>query len=458
MSRLLRLEKYIFYTLVFLLFCQGRIILHSFGPAFNEWNSIYFYVSDILIIAVIFLWAARKIKDGSRNDSEKQLMSWKIILIAFLLISCLSLSVSNNFVLSFYGWLKIFQVILLFFYVAGNFSRLFSLERFWQVFVASAALQSVVAIVQFFKQHSLGLRYLESPLGPQIDGVAKITVEGEKLIRAYGLVPHPNILAAILILAIFGLAYLWINSFSQWRYWQKVIYASALGLIAVALFFTFSRVIALVGISLLIFWATVIFFRQKNYRRPILVFAGIIIAVFCLLAVIYWPQLAIRYDLGELSSEQALNLRIYYNKIALDLIGNSFILGVGQGNFVWTTSSLWLLPAWMYQPVHNIYLLIGAEIGILGLVFFIWFLFTLWRRAVKAKISPPANCFVYIFYFIIIVGLLDHFWWDLQQGQIMFWLFLGILASLISRPCSLTDKASPSGGEDCAFDSHQGRI
>ena len=76
--------------------------------------------------------------------------------------------------------------------------------------------------------------------------------------------------------------------------------------------------------------------------------------------------------------EQAIDLRFFYNKIALAMIKESPVSGVGIGNFVWHSQNYETflvaaskiasmvgqggegreVPEWIYQPVHNIYLLI----------------------------------------------------------------------------------------------------
>ncbi|MBU4337993.1 O-antigen ligase family protein [Patescibacteria group bacterium] len=44
---------------------------------------------------------------------------------------------------------------------------------------------------------------MESVLSPEIPNVAKIVVDGERIIRAYGTFPHPNVFSGFLILSIF---------------------------------------------------------------------------------------------------------------------------------------------------------------------------------------------------------------------------------------------------------------
>jgi O-antigen ligase len=523
MSKLLKLEKFVFYFLVFLLFLQFRIKFYSFGSQFNEWTSVFFYFTDILILSVFILWVVRALKEKepfigkiffgwpphqnivgvnlvvntkfSKECHYKSLISnwcggWSGVFLGFfLLISAFSLGVTNKFWLSFYGFLKLAEFGILFLYLKNNFTKYFSLERFWRIFIAGAVLQSIVAIVQFFRQSSLGIKHLESPLNPSLAGVAKIVVNGENYIRAYGLVPHPNILAAILVIAIFGLVYLFlktnINLKCHFRPESVIpakaplsgakagiqfgvnssgnlekksgfrikcgmtecfIFILALILILTALFFTFSRAVTIVGFLVLLFWAATICIRQKNYRRQVIIFIVLLLAISSLLFAVFWPYASARYELQGLGQSQALNLRVFYNRVALDFIKGSPVFGIGQSNFVLSLSSLNLLSAWAYQPVHNIYLLIAAETGLLGLLAFLVFLFFTLKSAWSHRREFAVSSLSFIVFCLLLIGLFDHFFWDLQQGQIILWLFLGILASLAAGPYGSTDKAQPSGG------------
>ena len=441
---LAKFEKWLFYLFVFLLPLQLRIILHSFRPQFNEWNSAYLYGTDILILLIVFFWLIRKIKEKEWNIISFQNIEVEVGLFLFLLVSGVSLVLSNNFWLSFYSWVKLLEFGLLFFYVKYNFGRLFSLQKLWQIFVASAVVQSAIAVYQFFAQKSLGLKiFAESPLSPDILGVAKIVVGGKKIVRAYGLVPHPNILAAILMLAIFGLVYLFIKNYGDLKVSKKIIFGAVFILLSGALFFTFSRAVTLIGLGFLVIWLLVVYWRQVEVRRPVILTVVLLLVVGFLLSVVYFPYISARYDVAALGSSQALSLRVFYNQIARQLIKDSPFLGIGQGNFVWTFSNPGVFANWIYQPVHNIYLLIAAETGILGLFAFLWFLFRIMRSIYlerkEIKDRSVLYCLLGIVCFFLAVGFFDHFLWDLQQGQIIFWLFLGILASLSVK--SLADKS-----------------
>lgn len=439
----LKLEKWLFYLLVFFLPLQTRIILRSFRPQFNEWTSIYLYATDILIISLVVLWLARGFKKTESKSKSKSKKSVEKILVGFLLISGFSLLAADNFRLGLYSFIKLLEFSALFLYVKYNFRELFSLSRFWQVFAASASIQSLIAIAQFFKQKSLGLKiFAESPLSPEIVGVAKIVVEGKKIVRAYGLMPHPNILAAFLVLALFGLTFLFIKKYGQLNIGRKILFGAVFCILTFALFLTFSRTVTIIGLAGLLCWLILGFYKNKEYRKPILIIIALLLAISFLLSAIFWSYFSARYDLSNINQGQSLNLRFFYSRIAWDFIKGSPIFGIGQGNFVWKICSFSFMQNWMCQPVHNIYLLIAAEIGILGLLAFLWFLFLIFKDIYKQKASLSeedkfaAFQWLFVIVFLLLVGLADHFFWTLQQGQLMLWMVLGILAGLSSKAVS----------------------
>jgi len=438
MKFLFKLEKIFFYLLVFFLPLQWRLILGSFNSPFNEWASIYLYATDILIAATLILWAWRLFTAKNSGQSAEVNLRAELYQAAFFVISALSLAVAGNLKLGVYSLMKIFEFIALYLYLKFNFQKLFSLENFWRVFVVSALLQSALAVAQFFKQKWLGLKILsESPLAPDIDGVAKVVVNGQKFIRAYGLTPHPNILAAVLVAAIFGLVYLFLKKYRRIDNVRKIIYGFVFALLLFALCLTFSRAVTVIGLGLLFLWLILIFWRVRNLRRPVLIVFFALLVVGLSLSILFRAYLFARYDFGQFGAGQSVNLRVFYNKIAWDIIKQIPLFGVGVGNFVWATSRLPLLPAWLYQPVHNIYLLIAAQSGVFALLAFLIFLFIIIAKSLKkAKTSIggdglAVSCLLFVVFCLLLIGLFDHFLWDQQQGQILLWTILGTLSSFI---------------------------
>jgi O-antigen ligase len=131
------------------------------------------------------------------------------------------------------------------------------------------------------------------------------------------------------------------------------------------------------------------------------------------------------------------------------------------------------LEIWQFQPVHNVFLLILSELGLVGLGLFVWFLFKVFHACPPEKCSTPArrvivprgtitggwNIFGRVEHFkchsglvpesrkilnqvqddkkiiffksillaFIFIMLFDHYLWDIQQGQILLWLTFGLI-------------------------------
>ncbi len=415
---LLWLEKFIFYLFIFFIPFQTRKILYQFSGSFNEWTSIYLYLTDILLLLLFFLWFWRI----RQQRFLKKLKTPDFWLIVFVIISFVSLSQARNIQLGFYTWFKLLEFVGLFFYLRFNFRRVA------QVLVLSGVVQSLLAIGQFISQKSLGLWFLvESPLGIDINGVAKIISGGVKMIRAYAGLPHPNVLAAFLFLCLFCLYYLWLNkkhSFKSHCFLSIVFF-----LMFFALFLTFSRLIIFTFLLSSLAYFIILF--RKHKKQAFSLFGLFLVSCFLFL-FLFWPEISSRFYISF--GEQAISLRSFYIQTSFLIIKEHPFLGIGLGNFVWEIREMLnLLAAWLHQPVHNIYLLIASETGLIGLIAFLFFLFYLFRcgRLSLPHVGGSASHIMLVIAFsFLFIGLFDHFFWTLQQGQIMFWLALGLIHSL----------------------------
>lgn len=433
------IEKLIFYLFVFCLPLQTRKIIYQWGDGFNEWSSAFLFLTDILLIAMLLLWfwRIRKQRFLKKSPFKKQdlLKDYTVWIIVFLIISFFSMSQANNIQLGFYTWFKLLELVALLFYIKCNVGLIFCLKRIAQVVIASGFIQSIIVFGQFINQKSLGLRFLtESPIGIEVSGIAKIMFDGMKIIRPYGTFLHPNILAAFLLLCIFLLYYRWLdgeysvakNCFSCFIYCSLFF----------ALWLTFSRtaIIACLVASLVyfnfIFWHA----RETNNKalkqKLFLIFLTFVLC--CLFFVsLAWPEVSHRFIISM--GEQAVGLRLAYNEIAFFIISQYPWLGIGLGNFTWEIAQIFnLLQSWMHQPVHNVYLLISSEVGLIGLGVFLLFLWRLFAASKKeesnSRLFLPISLFFTVICFLFI-AFFDHFFWSLQQGQLMFWLTLGMIAA-----------------------------
>jgi len=301
---LIYLEKILFYLLIFCLPFQTRKIVYQLGGDFNEWTSAYLYLTDLLLVLILLLWLWRNRKERFfKKPLDVQIIrSPNFWLGVFLLISLISLIQANNIQLGFYHWLKLLELAGLFFYLKYNFKALFDFERLAQVFVLSGFIQSIIAMGQFINQKSLGLRFLfESPLSPEISGAAKIINDNLKMIRSYGTFPHPNILAAFLLISIFFLYFLWLNK--KHSFAVNLLFITGYLLLATALLLTFSRIIIIVFLIssflyfIFIFWRVVQTPNKELFKRIIFVFL-LIACCSLLVAILAWPEISSRFQVS----------------------------------------------------------------------------------------------------------------------------------------------------------------
>ncbi len=410
-------EKIFLYAFLFLLpFNIKKFIASPLKiEPLTEFSALFLYLSDILIISILFLWLIRLIK--TKQFKSKKLPLWGYFLIFFIAFLFLSLTSSQNLVISLYFLVKILLAIGLFLYLKLNLTKKIFLNIL-KIFTLGGLIQSLIALGQYVYQSSLGLRYLgESVIASNLPGVAKIDLSGGKVMRSYGTFAHPNILACFLLLALYSAVYLSLK--------HKSIYLFSLPIISLGLILTFSRAVLLLGsVSLIILFVhNYLKIKNKKNLKPILVLF-ISLAIFSL---IFLPYLTNRFSIQK--EEQAVSLRVFYDKASYQIVKTSPFAGIGLENFIVKLKAMYPdLENWQYQPVHNIYLLIISEVGILGLFSFILFLIFLFRaNLLKFKTYNLKSFIFYILSFTFLcIGLFDHFFFTINQGILMFWLVLGI--------------------------------
>ncbi|MFA4817736.1 MAG: hypothetical protein WC608_03405 [Parcubacteria group bacterium] len=377
-----------------------------------------------------------------------------ILVLVLVAWAFMSISWPGNTNLALFKALKLAEFSLLFFYVAHNALNKPLLRNTVGFIVALGFIQATIGIAQAVLQHSVGLFWLkESLISVNVDGVAKIVLFGHKFIRAYGLFPHPNILGGFLLVSIvFTFAYRMMFRASKNVSWGGTIMYIILAVQVVALLCTFSKS-AILGLFFIIcyggyrvvsrgtFSSFTELFRARISPIPTIIhdlmrvksfykYIGTFIIVFGLLITI----LGFNIDSSLLKS---FNERLLFLNVSRETIVSNPIVGLGMGQFVSEMQkySSVFLADWQYQPVHNVFLLIWSELGIIGLVLFILFLWKVFRSSIIIPRLPADEAGgIYVFKGIllgfIIIMLFDHYFWDIQQGQIIFWMMLGLVVGM----------------------------
>lgn len=437
------LEKWLFYVFIFSIPFQTRIILvrqlaeTPSRVGFNEWTAVFFYGTDILMVWLFIFWLIREIKNHRKIQIKfRSIKPHHLFLILFFVIATLSIAASDSRSLSVYQLIKLAEFIAFYFYIRSNFGKIFSKDRLLEVLVLSGFFQALIAISQYLAQGALGLKLLgESPITPGGAGVASFYVGNEVFLRAYGTFPHPNILATFLMIGIFSFYYLYFN--------RKFTSVSLLtgyliyGTMLYAFFITYSRTVIGLTVMALIFFLTIRIWQNRGvgflHDKRFYILAIVSLIIVLLFLGFNFQQVISRALIS--GSDEAVSLRIFYDKVAGRTTGDYPWLGVGIGAFVpKLMQTLRHIPAYYYQPVHNIYLLISAETGIFGIASFSAFLFLLIRNYIRSNSLKDANKLGLLLVGVVIltIGIFDHLLWTIQQGRIAFWLTVAFLSSNFS--------------------------
>lgn len=431
---LLRIERYIFYTFLFAIPFQTRKILWYSGWRFNEWQSVSVYATDILLITLFLVWLFRSLYETpkTQNTEPKAQIRSKFknpdfYLFMFVVVSAVSIKNSTDIAISWFRWVKLLEFSLFYLYLKNYAVYKFGFTNSLFAIFCGGFFQGVVAIGQFLKQSSLGLGYLgESIFDLDMRGIASFyNIFGEKVIRAYGTTSHSNILAAYLFLAIFAFYFIWL--YKKSKYENFLFYAHLL--VLWGFFYTFARVSAFaLGANYLVRGCLSTLKFRDSLKKPklfrLVFFTG---AVAILFTVLYWPEVLSRVSIS--GDEDAVQLRNFYSRESLKIVS---LTGIGIGNFVNELAARDpYLPHYLLQPVHNIYLLIYSETGILSISAFILFLIFLVKDfVIRTKMERFHHySLILLFSSFLFMGFFDHFFWTLQPGGLLFWLTLAALAA-----------------------------
>ena len=117
---------------------------------------------------------------------------------------------------------------------------------------------------------------------------------------------------------------------------------------------------------------------------------------------------------------------------AIDLISQNPLLGTGIGNYTNTAYHTHNAsdPIWFFQPVHNVYVLIFAEIGIIGLLIICIFIVLCIASFFRNKLwkSSYRITYILIFFTVCIISFFDHWPWSSHFGILFSTLCIGLFA------------------------------
>lgn len=412
-----RMVEYLIYIFVFFLPFQTKYILLSAETNYNEIAIYLNYLILSILLLVFFLYFFKYKKPSSDFNIPK----YCLILLGLDLFVFVSALVSPNFSLSFFRYFLFLLTIALFF-VFFNFN--FSLKRVALIFILSIFLQSIIGLGQFFTQEVFSNKYLGiSAHDPSVLGVSVLEGDFGRFVRSYGGQDHPNIFAALVFFALI-FCLLLIFKFNL-KVWQKnILYFIYLALL-LSLLSSFSRSawIAFILSTTLIFVLLLFENNKKNLKKylPIFSFSVLFLLIFF---IILKPFILIRFNSNSRLELISNNERVEQIYSSGYIIRDNLWLGLGYGLYHQKLLNLNQdLEPYQAQPVHNVFLLILAEIGIWGLLFFIWFLMYIFNKSAR---GPYYFINFSLFLGIFVFMIFDHWLWSLPFGLLILFFILAM--------------------------------
>lgn len=398
----------------------------------SDYLSPTVYLTDLLIwwllLFIILRWIIQYYFQRTRPHFSTSLKSYFLLGAGVVAVSLISIGYSVNPATGWWHVGKLIEFISFGGLVGWAIKNPLLRRQLVLSFLLGMLLQTLLALAQFGLDHSLGLWVLgERSFDINTLGVARADIDGRLMLRSYGTFPHPNVLALWLVVtSVFSTYYAFINR----DYFTKLFFAVLTVLFGLAILTTLSRIeilLWLMATTCLLVWSA----RSALSKFSINTFTLMIIFTVLLAGVWFGPVELDRFQSLSDVDTTTITERLQLNQVAIGLWQGHPLTGVGIGSFVsYLTPPPRIGDVPFVQPVHNLYLLVATEIGIIGLVFVLTLLGLGCYRAYLSR-----NYLLLLVSLIVVVaGLFDHYFWSLQQGGLLWWSIVGGLFSQMVGP------------------------
>lgn len=406
--------------LLFLFLLPSQLGKHFWPPyAFInglrvDYLSPTLYLSDILVL-LLFL---------EMLPILLRLVKIKIlipVLLALLYLATVSL-LSAWPISSLFGVVRVGEMVLVGWLITRFVSKSKLFTKSTIVLSVSLVGESILAIWQFFLQHSVGgLWYWfgERSFSLVTPGIANANLSGNLVLRPYGTFPHPNVLGGFCVILVCFLLYF--SSHASQKSARLLVRAAILCGVFTTII-SMSRTAMLVLTFVLAVWFLQRMHKGFKQNLPFL-FAGAI-----LLGVVTFSGIFVRFSAMRISDEAVVVRELLFMQ-AVQLFENNQLVGVGVSNFL-PNLALQVDPLLSYrnlQPAHSLYLLILAETGIVGALIFLSGIIFCSYRIWQSKVYRLGK--VMLVLSLLLLGLTDHYLYTLHQGQLLVGFVFGIAVS-----------------------------
>jgi len=417
-------SRILFYILLLLLPTQlGKHFFFPFSTISGvrvDYLAPTIYLTDIVVLFFILFTLVSVIKHKTYNIKLKKphkiVICYLFSVICYLLFN--SLFVASNIGAALYRFVKVVELVLLGTAIISIRPKLSTSIIFLSI---GLFYSSIIAIIQFVQQQSLGGVFWflgERSFTLATPTIAAISLGDKLLLRPYATFSHPNVLGGFIATVMTFIT----SSFLSTKVSLKLKYfwilpCMMLGVIALIL--TFSRLAWIVGfggLSACVWWMRI----RKLFKPKKISSTHLLICIYICIAA------SMTIPLFWTSPAQSIWQRHVLVQEAWRIASSHPLMGVGLNNFSFF-ALLRLFNAanfFIFQPVHNIYLLTLAESGIVGFALVLMFIAYLINQ-----LRNVAFIFMIAVLQLLFLGMVDHYLFTLQQGQLLFTIIVALVLS-----------------------------
>ena len=406
-------------------------------------------VAEVLILLALMFFGLKKL---SKEEFKFTHISLNIPVLSFIAICGLSLIWSNSFFISLKEIPLFFAGPLLYFIITNNIKHEQQINRILTTIITVGSLLGIYGIFQY---NGIDFSFWAHNIGRQ---------------QVFGLFGNVNYFAEYLIVPLPIAVSLFFVSQNKLKKFLLLIGIISMGASLVA---TFTRGSYIgFGVSLIFMFFLFVYSRGKRFikdNKSIFIILALMVILFTSLMVIPTPlnksgtaieKIKSRISISQLTQSPSIKRRIATWKFTALMIKDHPLIGSGIGTYKYNTlkyqaeffkqgENRSLYPHGFAEKAHNEYLQLWAEMGIIGLIIFIWLIVNYFSFGIKIlkKIKNEHKQGIIIglmgSVLAVLVDALFGFPLHLPATIILFWVSIGLTIVMGgNKPIQNKDKKS----------------
>lgn len=369
---------------------KGLFVRKGHVGGILSWNVA---VIDVILLLLAFLWLAEMAVDKGRKVYVYA--SITVPAAIWFFVSALSIPGAIDPILGLFQLVMMVKLLILFLVVANQVRSISDTKCILVALLSGLFLQGILGLYQEWTGQPLGLWFLG-----ETSRIRGLRLDLGLVARPQGTLGHPNDYAVYLeMLLPLALVLL----FAKIKPLYKLLIGLTFCVGAVVLVLSLSRA-GWWGFGLGMVVMLLLFLTRRSVIQPQRGSSPLVWVVPILLVIAFAFSGLVSSRLRS-SDRGALASRFFLMRGAIAMIWDHPLLGVGLNNYA-LVMPRYNIGGGYVTDVHNIFLLIAAEVGLVGLAAFVWSLVAFFKRGLEFVRRAPVG-FPWLIGLAIVAGSLS---------------------------------------------------